>query len=121
MLRLQRAADQVYVHPLVADYVVRLVMATRSPGEYGLADLRDVLDVGASPRATLGLVAASRALALVQGRDHVLPTDVTALAVDVIAHRLVLGFDAVADGITARSVVERVLSVVPQPVPTLVG
>ncbi len=55
------------------------------------------------------------------GRDHVLPADVAALAVDVIAHRLVLGFDAVADGVSARSVVERVLWTVPQPVPTLLG
>lgn len=121
VVRLQHAADRVYVHPLVSDYVVRLVMATRSPAEYGLADLAPVLEVGASPRATLGLVAAGRAMALLHGRDHLLPADVQALAVDVMAHRLVLGFDAVADGISARSVVERVLAVVPQPVPSLVG
>ncbi len=119
VLRLQRMADHVYVHPLVGDYVVRLVMATREPSDYGLHDLADVVDVGASPRATLGLVAAARALALVHGRDHVLPSDVAALAVDVIAHRLVLGFDAVADGVSARSVVERVLATVPQPVQAL--
>lgn len=119
VLRLQRMADHVYVHPLVGDYVVRMVMATRDPADYGMRDLAEVVDVGASPRATLGLVAAARALALVHGRDHVLPADVAALAVDVIAHRLVLGFDAVADGVSARSVVERVLSVVPQPVPAL--
>ncbi len=119
VLRLQRMADHVYVHPLVGDYAVRLVMATREPSEYGMPELTEVVDVGASPRATLGLVAAGRALALVHGRDHVLPSDVAALAVDVIAHRLVLGFDAVADGVSARSVVERVLATVPQPVQAL--
>lgn len=119
VLRLQRMADHVYVHPLVGDYVVRMVMATRDPAQYGMPELAEVVDVGASPRATLGLVAAARALALVRGRDHVLPADIAAMAVDVIAHRLVLGFDAVADGVSARSVVERVLSVVPQPVPAL--
>ena len=119
VLRLQHAADHVYVHPLVGDYVVRLVMATRAPVDYGLADLRHVLEVGASPRATLGLVAAARALALLHGRDHVLPADVQALAVDVMAHRLVLGFDAVADGVRTRDVVDQVLRVVPPPVPTL--
>ncbi len=119
VLRLQHAADHVYVHPLVSDYVVRLVMSTRAPVEYGLADLRHVLEVGASPRATLGLVAAARSMALLHGRDHVLPTDVQALAVDVMAHRLVLGFDAVADGVSTRAVVEQVLQVVPPPVPTL--
>ncbi|GAB2690049.1 AAA family ATPase [Thalassiella azotivora] len=117
VLRLQRAADHLYVHPLVADYVVRLVMATRQPRDYGVDDLDGVLDVGASPRATLGLLAAARALALLRGRDHVLPQDVQALAVDVIAHRLVLGFDAVADGVQAASVVHRVLAAVPPPVP----
>jgi len=118
VLRLQHAADHVYVHPLVGDYVVRLVMATRTPVDYGLADLRHVLEVGASPRATLGLVAAARALALLHGRDHVLPADVQALAVDVMAHRLVLGFDAVADGVQTRDVVRQVLAAVPPPVPT---
>jgi MoxR-like ATPase len=118
VLRLQRAADHVYVHPLVGDYVVRLVMATRAPVDYGLAGLRHVLEVGASPRATLGLVAAARALALLHGRDHVLPTDVQALAVDVMANRLVLGFDAVADGVQTRDVVQQVLAAVPPPVAT---
>ena len=115
LLRLARAADEVYVHPLVADYVVRLVMATRAPREYGVEGVDGVLDVGASPRATLGLVAAARAMALIRGRDHVLPGDVRELAPDVIAHRLVLGFDAVADGVTAASVVERVVSAVRPP------
>jgi MoxR-like ATPase len=118
VVRLQHAADRVYVHPLVADYVVRLVMATRAPREYGAPDLTGTLAVGASPRATLGLVAAARALALLHGRDHVLPSDVQALASDVIAHRLVLGFDAVADGVSARSVVHRLLGAVPPPVPS---
>jgi MoxR-like ATPase len=116
---LQGAADHVYVHPLVADYAVRLVMATRHPQDYGAADLAGVLDAGASPRATLGLVAAARALALVRGRDHVLPDDVRELARDVIAHRLLLGFDAVADGTSPAAVVDRVVAAVapPRPVP----
>jgi MoxR-like ATPase len=116
VVALQRAADEVYVHPLVADYVVRLVMATRQPAEYGLPDLDGVLAVGASPRGTLGLLAAARAMALVRGRDHVLPEDIQSLAVDVLAHRLVLSFDAVADGVQARTVVEKVVGAVPPPV-----
>ncbi len=117
ILALRRAVDEVYVHPLVADYVVRLVMATRQPGEYGLPDLEPIIDAGASPRATLGLMAGARALALLRGRDHVLPVDVQALAVDVIAHRLVLGFEAIADGISPKTVVEAVLATVAAPVP----
>ncbi|HEY8458430.1 MAG TPA: MoxR family ATPase [Actinopolymorphaceae bacterium] len=117
ILTLQRAADQVFVHPLVADYVVRLVLATRRPAEYHVPELSQVIEVGASPRASLGLVASARALALIRGRDYVLPQDVQDVARDVVPHRLILSFDALADGVEARSVVERVLAVVPPPRP----
>ncbi|MEV7013223.1 AAA family ATPase [Streptosporangium sp. NPDC051022] len=112
---LQAAADQVSVHQLVADYVVRLVMATRSPAEYGLAGLEDNIEIGVSPRATLGLVAAGRALALLRGRDYLLPDDVRDVAVDVMSHRLMLTFDALADGVDPEDVVRQVLAVVPPP------
>jgi len=95
--------------------VVRLVVATRDPGRFGAGDVAPRLAYGASPRATLGLVAAARALALLKGRDYVLPADVTDLATDVLAHRLVLSFDAVADEVTPESIVERLLAAVPPP------
>lgn len=117
VLRLQDMASSVFVHNLVAEYIVRLVLATRNPGEFGMPDLTSVIQIGCSPRATLGLVAASRALALIHGRDYVLPTDVQAVARDVMSHRLVLGFDAVADNIEPRHVVERILAMVPPPTP----
>ncbi|GAA3741497.1 MoxR-like ATPase [Spinactinospora alkalitolerans] len=112
---LQTEAETVQVHQLIADYVVRLVMATREPQAYGLGDLRTILEIGASPRATLGLVAAARALALIRGRDYVLPEDIRLLARDIMAHRLVLTFDALADGITTTQVIDRVLATVPPP------
>ncbi|WP_067831241.1 AAA family ATPase [Actinomadura kijaniata] len=112
---LQRAAEEVAVHELVADYIVRLVMATREPDQYHLPDLRQVIQIGASPRATLGLVAAARALALISGRDYVLPDDVRAVARDVMAHRIVLTFDALADGIDTADVVAQILAAVPPP------
>ena len=115
LISLQDAAARVSVHRLVADYVVRLVMATRTPAEYGLHDLADVIEIGTSPRATLGLVAAGRALALLRGRDYLLPDDVRDVAVDVMAHRLMLTFDALADGIDAEDVVRRILLAVPPP------
>jgi MoxR-like ATPase len=74
-----------------------------------------MLAYGASPRATLGLVAAARAPALLRGREYVLPDDVRELAVDVLAHRLVLSFDAVADGVTAEAVVRRLVAAVAPP------
>ncbi|GLZ11829.1 MoxR-like ATPase [Actinomadura sp. NBRC 104425] len=112
---LQRAAAEVSVHELVADYIVRLVMATREPDQYRLPDLRQVIEIGASPRATLGLVAAARALALINGRDYVLPDDVRAVARDVMAHRIVLTFDALADGVDTNEVVAQILAAVPPP------
>jgi MoxR-like ATPase len=117
IIRLQRQASEVFVHNLVAEYIVRLVLATRTPAEFNLPDLTSVIQIGCSPRATLGLVSAARALALIHGRDYVLPTDVQAVAKDVMSHRLVLGFDAVADNITPAQVVERIIAMVPPPTP----
>lgn len=114
---LQDMASSVFVHNLVSEYIVRLVLATRTPQEFGMPDLEPVIQIGCSPRATLGLVSASRALALINGRDYVLPTDVQAVAKDVMAHRLVLGFDAVADNVDPLDVVERILALVPAPTP----
>ena len=114
---LQDLASNVFVHNLVAEYIVRLVLATRTPGEFGMPDLDGVILIGASSRATLGLTAAARALALIHGRDYVLPTDVQAVARDVMSHRVVLGFDAVADNVSPVQVVERILAMVPAPTP----
>jgi len=117
ILDLQRAADQVFVHNLVAEYGVRLVMATRTPLDFHLPDLQQVIELGVSPRATLGLVSAGRALALIHGRDYLLPSDIQTVAMDVMAHRLGLSFDAVADNVDPRHVVERILATVPPPQP----
>ncbi|WP_067833218.1 AAA family ATPase [Actinomadura kijaniata] len=112
---LREAAGRVFVHDAVARYAVRLVAVTRDPEAYGVPDTARLLAFGASPRGTLGLVAAARALALLRGREYVLPADVRDLAGDVLAHRLVLSLDALADGVDARAVVERVVAAVPLP------
>jgi len=117
ILELQRSVEQVFVHNLVAEYAVRLVMATRTPADFHLPDLQSVIELGVSPRATLGLVSAGRALALIHGRDYLLPSDVQTVALDVMGHRLGLSFDAVADSIDPRAVVERILATVPPPQP----
>jgi MoxR-like ATPase len=112
---LQRAAEEVSVHELVADYIVRLVMATRDPAQYRVGELREVIEIGASPRATLGLVASARALALLRGRDYVLPEDVRDVAREVMSHRIVLSFDALADGVDTVEIVDQLLTAVPPP------
>jgi MoxR-like ATPase len=113
--RLQKTASQVFVHHALVDYVVRLVVATRTPREHGMEDVATWVSYGASPRASLGLIAASRALALVRGRDYVLPQDILDITADVLRHRLVLSYDALADGVPADHIVKRIVQTVPLP------
>jgi len=115
LLRLQATASRVFVHHAIVDYVVRVVLATRTPRQHGLNDVAQWVSYGASPRASLGLIAAGRAMALIRGRDYVLPQDVLDIAADVLAHRLVLSYDAVADGVPATHAIRRVLQTVPLP------
>jgi MoxR-like ATPase len=110
--QLRDLAGQVFVHDAVVDYAVRLVVATRRPADAGLGDLAPFIAYGVSPRATLGLVAAARALALMRRRRYALPNDVTDIAAAVLRHRLVLSYEAMASEIDAESVVHRILSTV---------
>ena len=112
---LQRAAEEIFVAREVIDYAVSLVLATREPERYGLADLRELVSYGASPRATLGLVAAGRAMALLRGRSYVLPQDVFDVAPDILRHRLVLSYEALARDLGVDDVLGRLLSTVPAP------
>ncbi|MCF8587940.1 AAA family ATPase [Gordonia liuliyuniae] len=114
-LRLQAKAANVFVHHALVDYVVRVINATRRPEEVGLTDVRQWLAYGASPRATLGIVAAARALALINGRDYVTPQDVVEVIPDVLRHRLVLSYDALADEVTAEHIITRILQTVGLP------
>jgi MoxR-like ATPase len=115
LVRLQHNADSIYADRSVVEYAVNLVLATRNPEAYGLADLAPLVAFGASPRASLGLVAAGRALALLRGRTYTLPQDVFDVAPDIMRHRLVLTYEALAREITADHVLARVLSTIPAP------
>ncbi len=110
----RKAMHAIYVDDRVKDYVVHLVHATREPAEYQL-DLEALVQYGASPRATLGLAVAARAHAFLQGRGFVTPEDVKAIGADVLRHRLVLSFEAEAEGVTADEVVQRVFDAVEVP------
>ena len=113
---LQRACrEQVYVDPAIVQYVVRLVAATREPQRVGLAELAPLITWGASPRGTLHLVEAARALALLRGRSYVLPGDVQDLAADVLRHRLVLSYEALAAGWTPDAYLARLQDAVSAP------
>jgi MoxR-like ATPase len=113
--RLQAAADDVFVHDAVLDYAVRLTLATREPAQHNMAELSPLIAHGGSPRATLGLVAAGRALALIRDRNYVVPQDIFDVARDVLRHRVLLTFDAIADGVEPDQVVEHIVATVVAP------
>ncbi len=117
LARLQRRVGEVFVDNGVADYAVRLVLATRAPAEHGLAEIAPYVAYGASPRGSLGLVHSGAALALLRGRDYAVAQDVFDVALDVLRHRLVLSYEALAEGVEADAILRRVLAVVPAPVP----
>ena len=119
LVRLQRMARRIYVDPAVADYAVRLVIATRTPHLAGVEGVEAYLACGASPRASLGLVAAARAVALLRGRAFALPEDVAALAPDVLRHRLVLTYEALADGVAPDDLIRRIIDDVPVAFPAV--
>ncbi len=113
LIELQDLAHRVYVDPAVAQYAVDLVLATREPELRGLPELAPLIDFGVSPRATLGLIDAAKGLALMRGRGYALPQDVFDVARDVLRHRLMLTYEALAEDRTADDILNRVLAVVP--------
>jgi MoxR-like ATPase len=115
LAELQHECRQVYVDPSLVQYAVRLVSATRRPERYELAELSKYLSFGASPRATIGLIEGARALAFMRGRGYALPEDMTGLVGDVLRHRLVLSYEALAEGLDADQLIARVMQRIPVP------
>jgi MoxR-like ATPase len=115
LAELQQECRKVYVDPSLMQYAVKLVSATRRPDRYDLADLAKYITFGASPRATIGLIEGARALAFMRGRNYALPEDMTGLVPDVLRHRVVLSYEALADGLNADQIVQRVTKKIPVP------
>jgi MoxR-like ATPase len=115
LIKMQERVQELYVDPAITDYAVRLVTATRLPGLAGLDEMKRYLTYGASPRASIALVIGGRALAFLRGRDYVLPYDVSELAADVLRHRVVLSYEALADDVSPDDIIARVLNAVPEP------
>jgi MoxR-like ATPase len=116
---LQRQVFEVYVDPALISYAVALATATRLPESVGLTELGEYISFGASPRGPISVVQAARALALVRGRDYVTTEDVRALTKDAFRHRLVLSYQALAEGVTADTILDSVIGAVPVPEVTL--
>ncbi len=115
LLGLQQAANKVYVDPALIEYAVRMVTATRQPKDFGVKELERYITFGASPRASINLILAGRALAFVRGRTYALPQDVLDVALDVMRHRLVLSYEALSDSVTGDDILNKILSRIPIP------
>ena len=121
LIGLQREVDRVFVDPVLMEYVVRVVSATRIPKDYGLADSARFITYGASPRASINLVLTARALAYMRGRDYVLAQDIQDVALDVLRHRLVLSYEALSEEVTPDALIRKILDRIPVPVAPMQG
>ncbi len=115
LLELQQEAAAVYVDPALVEYAVKMVTATRQPQTVGLKELAPYVTFGASPRASINLILAARALAFVRGRSYALPQDVLDMALDVMRHRLVLSYEALSDNVSADDMLKKILNRIPMP------
>ncbi len=114
ILRVREVVKEVYMDERIKDYIVQLVFATRKPQEFKL-DLKDLIQFGASPRATIFLAQAARAHAFIKGRGYVTPEDIKAVGMDVLRHRIILTYEAEAEEMTTESVISRIFDAVQVP------
>ena len=112
---LKEEVKKVHIDPEVEEYMIDLVFATREPKKYLLGDLESYIDFGASPRGSIDLFKAARAVAFMKGKDHVTPIEVAMIAKEVLRHRIILSYEAEAEGISADWIIDKVLEVVPIP------
>jgi MoxR-like ATPase len=112
---LQKEASQVHIDDEVIEYIVNIVNATREPAKFGLEDLAEYIEFGASPRASINIYKASKAYALLGGKDFVTPLDIAQIAPDVLRHRVILNYKASASGIEVDTIIQRVLKELPLP------
>lgn len=110
LLRARQTVRHIYVDDKIKNYVLDLVLTTRNPGQNGLSDLNNLIDFGASPRASISLINASRAHAFIKGRGFVTPEDIKQMAPDVLRHRIITSYEAEAENITSDHVVQRILN-----------
>ncbi len=114
ILATRKIVDQIHVDEKIRDYIVKVVFATRKPEDYKL-DLKNLIQFGASPRATINLTLAAKAWALLQGREYVVPEDVKSIGPDVLRHRIILTYEAEAQAVTTDMIVRKVFNAVPVP------
>ncbi len=115
LIELQKRSRSLYVDPALIQFAVRVVNATRDPAKAGLGEIGRFILYGGSPRASINMIEAGRALAFLRGRDYVLPEDVLDVTADVLRHRIVLSYEALSEQITTDQIIQRILRAVPAP------
>ena len=115
ILKARSIVKEVYIDEKIEQYIADIVFATRYPDRYGLADLKDMITFGGSPRASISLAKAARAYAFIKHRGYVVPEDVRAVAHDVLRHRIGLSYEAEASDVTSEEIVSRIINKVEVP------
>ena len=113
--RIRKEAMEVHLDKEIEEYIVELVFATRDPKAYGLDELEKYIEFGASPRASIDMYKASRAIAYLKGQDYVSPIEIAYIAKEILRHRIILSYEAEAEGITQDQIIEKILAAVPIP------
>lgn len=112
---LRSLVDQIYLDEKIKDYIIDLVFASRKPEEYGLQQLTNLIEYGASPRATISLCLAAKAYAFMNGRGYVIPHDVKTIGMDVLRHRIAVTYEAEAEGLTSETIIQTIFDEIPVP------
>ena len=115
IMRSREAVDQIYLDDKIKDYIVDIVFATREPEKYGLPELKNMIEFGASPRATIAMTLAAKAHAFLESRGYVIPQDIKDIAFDVLRHRIIVSYEAEAENISSEDVIEKVLNKIAVP------
>ncbi len=113
--KLQEEARTIHMDPQIEEYIIDLIFATREPERYGLKDLKPYISFGASPRASIDMFKATKAIAYMKGKDYVTPLEVASIAKEILRHRIILSYEAEAEGISSDTIIDKVLESVPVP------
>ncbi len=115
LMRVQQEAMTVHLDQEIEKYIIEIIFATREPQKYGLDNIKDYIEFGASPRASIDMYKASRAVAYIKGQDFVSPIEIAYIAKEILRHRIILSYEAQAEGVTQDMIIEKVLAAVPIP------
>ena len=115
ILEAQSLLNEIYIAPKILDYILNIVFATRNPENFNLGQLKDLISFGASPRASINLVLASKAKAFIDGRGYVIPEDIRYIGKDVLRHRMLLSYEAEAEEVTSEELIDQLFKEIPVP------